>query len=174
MVLDRLGHDLGLSFKKYRGVSEFALSETSIDQKRVIFLKPLDFMNRSGKAVSHIASFYKVDNRDILIVHDDLDIELGRMKFVRSGGAGGHNGVHSIIEALGTNEFPRLKIGISRPEPFMPADRYVLAGFSAEQLPVLEKVIEAAARALLNFIESGIDMAMNRFNGRDVADILKG
>ena len=174
MVIDRLGYDLGLSFKRHRGVAEFALSETYVSGKRIVLLKPLEFMNRSGMAVSYVAYSYRIDNRDVLVVHDDLDIEFGRMKFVRSGGAGGHNGVYSIIDALGTGDFSRLKIGIGRPDPFVPADRYVLAGFSAEQLPVLEKVIEAAAKAVLYFIEHGIDMAMNRFNGRDVSDILKG
>ena len=165
MVLDHVAEILEFSFEETRKPQRYARAELQIGEARAIFLKPLEFMNRSGGPVSAVKSFYKIRPKDVMVVHDDLDIKLGRMKFVRSGGAGGHNGIRSIIDALGTRDFPRLKIGINRPPPEIPADRYVLSRFTKEELPLLEKVTETASRALIVFVEKGLDQAMNEFNG---------
>jgi PTH1 family peptidyl-tRNA hydrolase len=165
MVLDKIASDLGLSFRHESRSPKFASADTRIDGSRVIFMKPLEYMNRSGPPVARVVSYYKILPENTLIVHDDLDIGLGRIKFVRSGGAGGHNGIRSIIEALGTKSFPRLKIGIDRPPPEIPGERYVLGRFSPEHRELVEKVVEMASEALLVFVRHGIQEAMNRFNG---------
>ena len=165
MVLDRIIEGLGLSFKEDARGPRLASAEAEISGARAVFVKPLEYMNRSGPPVARVRAFYRIPAENILAVHDDLDVELGRIKFVRSGGPGGHNGIRSMIEALGTRAFPRLKTGIDRPPPEIPADRYVLGRFAREQMPLVEKVIEAAAEAVLCFIEQGLDEAMNRFNG---------
>ena len=165
MVLDRIIQDRGLSFKEDARGPQFASAEANLHGTRAIFIKPLEYMNRSGPPVARVRAFYRIPLENILAVHDDLDIELGKMKFIRSGGPGGHNGVRSMIEALGTRAFPRLKTGIDRPPPEIAADRYVLGRFPREQMPFVERVIETAAEAVLSFIEQGLDEAMNRFNG---------
>lgn len=169
MVLDRIILGLGLSFKEHAGGPRFASAEKDINGVRATFIKPLEYMNRSGQPVARVKAFYKIPVENILAVHDDLDVEMGRIKFVRSGGPGGHNGVRSMIEALGTGAFPRLKTGIDRPPPEIPADKYVLGCFARQQMPLAEKVIETAAEAVLYFIEQGLDKAMNRFNGIVIA-----
>ena len=169
MVLDRISQDLDFSFRKNNKAPRFDSAEIQLNKSRVIFLKPLDYMNRSGPSVSRASSFYKISLERLLVVHDDLDIELGRMKFVRAGGAGGHNGVRSIIEALGSMSFPRLKLGIDRPPPGIPAERYVLGQFEPDRQPLVDKVIKTASEAVLFFAKNGIDSAMNRFNGIVIA-----
>ncbi len=165
MVLDKLALDLGISFGQHLKAPRYASADIHIEDVRLTLLKPLEYMNRSGLAVAKLCSFYNIPPHDVLVVHDDLDIELGRIKFVRSGGPGGHKGVGSIIEALGTSAFPRLKIGIDRPPAHMQAERYVLGRFTKEQSLLMEKVTKAASEAILVFVRDGIDMAMNRFNG---------
>jgi len=135
---------------------------------RIILLKPLGFMNRSGEAVSRVTSFFKIPLDNLLVIHDDLDMEFGKIKLVRSGGAGGHNGIRSIIASLGSKDFARLKIGIGRPDGPMPVDRYVLNRFSSSESQLLEKVIATAADAAECVLERGIQEAMNRFNGKSV------
>jgi len=165
MVLDTLALELRTSFREEKKGPKLAYAESDLHGARLTLVKPLEYMNRSGMAVAQVSSFYKIRPENILVVHDDMDIELGRIKFVRSGGPGGHKGVHSIIEALGTRAFPRLKIGIDRPPPEIPADKYVLGRFSPDQMILMEKVAETASHAILVFVEKGIDEAMNRFNG---------
>ncbi len=125
-------------------------------------------MNRSGGPVQRVASYYNIQPENILVVHDDLDVPFGRLKFVRSGGHGGHNGIRSIIDAIGTKNFPRLKIGIGRPPEGMPADRFVLGKFSRDESQVISKVVDLAVQGVEEFIKNGIDSAMNKFNGLEV------
>ncbi len=125
-------------------------------------------MNRSGGPVAKVATYFKISPESILVVHDDLDVPLGRIKFVRSGGHGGHNGVRSIIAALGTRDFPRLKIGIGRPPNGTPADRYVLSTFSSDEQKLVNQLIHLAAKGIEEFVKNGIDSAMNKFNGVEV------
>jgi PTH1 family peptidyl-tRNA hydrolase len=124
-------------------------------------------MNRSGDAVAYVSRFYKLPPEDMLVVHDDLDIEPGRLKFVAGGGAGGHNGIKSIVNSIGTKQIPRLKIGIGRPENQMiPVDRYVLSRFTEKELRILDDVLQYASDGVETWINDGISMAMNRFNRR--------
>ncbi len=168
-VVDRLAEQASLAFKEEGVPTKYQLADAHIWGQKVFLLKPMEYMNRSGGPVKQVASYYGIAHEDILVVHDDLDISLGRLKFVRSGGHGGHNGIRSIIEGLGTRNFPRLKIGIGRPPQNVPADRYVLSRFSPQERNVVEEVVELSVKGIEEFIRNGIDSAMNKFNGIEVA-----
>lgn len=132
--------------------------------EKVIFLKPMTYMNLSGKAVSRIANYYKIEASDIIIIHDDLDLEAGKYRLKTNSSSGGHNGIKSIIEMLGTNKFSRLKVGIGHSDK-IDTKNYVLNKLSTEELSLLKsnKYIE-----IINyFLENGIDKTMNRYNSNE-------
>lgn len=132
---------------------------------KVLFVKPLTFMNRSGQSVAPLAHYFDVAPEDLIVVHDDLDLEPTRLRLRRGGSSGGQNGIKSIIQNLGTDEFHRLRIGIGRPDGFMDAAAYVLQDFSAGEEEEFELVREKVCDALECWLFEGIDTAMNRFNG---------
>jgi len=132
----------------------------------VTFVKPETFMNRSGLAVSRIAAYYKVAPKKIIVVHDDLDLPVGRVKLMHDRGAGGHNGTRSLIEQLASKEFPRFKIGIGRPQSQMPVEKYVLANFSAEELHQVAEIFPVLENGLRLLLEKGVLVAMNQINTR--------
>jgi len=123
-------------------------------------------MNETGPIVKALLEEWALTPHDLIVVHDDLDLDLGRLRIKRSGGAGGHNGILSILSALDTNEFCRLKIGIGRPAPGDDAAEYVLAPFVPEEEEIVEKVVEQAVLALECLVCDGVAAAMNRFNVR--------
>ncbi|MEF3169023.1 MAG: aminoacyl-tRNA hydrolase [Deltaproteobacteria bacterium] len=165
MVVDRVAEKTGLSFVISRGGVPLALAKGNMAGNTVFLVKPLTFMNRSGHAVSHIASYYKVPRENIIAVHDDLDLAMGRIKFTRGGGHGGHNGVRSLVEQLGGTDFPRLRIGIGRPVGPQSVESYVLSPFDQRDTPVMERILDLAADGILCFIEKGLSAAMNEYNG---------
>ena len=133
----------------------------------VILAKPLTFMNRSGQAVSVIAGMSNISASNILVIHDDLDLPTGKIRFKSKGGSGGHNGIKSIISHLGTQEFNRLKIGINRPqaeEGHSPVVGHVLERFSRAEEEIMQETMERATEAVLYFLKYGMEDAMNRFN----------
>ncbi len=125
-------------------------------------------MNLSGPAVRDLARFFKVDTQDILIIHDDIDIVFGKLKIKEKGGDGGHNGVRSLIEALGSGAFTRLRIGIGRPESWQGAKEYVLGGFNAREETLLEDIISLAQGAMETILFNGVAEAMNQFHGKTI------
>ena len=165
MTVDLLAHRSDMQFKQSSKSPARAEAVSKSPQGRIILLKPLSYMNRSGEAVSKLVRFFKIHLDNILIIHDDLDMDLCRIKLVRSGGAGGHNGVRSVIEALGSRDFPRLKIGIGRPDGPIPVDRYVLSRFDKAEQDLVEKIISTAADAAEHVLAHGIQDAMNHYNG---------
>jgi PTH1 family peptidyl-tRNA hydrolase len=130
-----------------------------------LLLKPLTMMNASGFAVSEIARYFRISVVDILIVADDVNLPLGRLRARPAGSAGGHNGFRSIIEQLGTAEFARLRVGIGRGDPRRDLADYVLGGFDTDERPVVTEAIERAADAGEIFAAEGIERVMSRFNG---------
>jgi peptidyl-tRNA hydrolase, PTH1 family len=136
---------------------EAQLLRCSICRRRVFLVKPQTFMNRSGRSVAAFARFYSIEPARLIVVHDDIDMAPGRVKVVAGGGSGGHNGIKSIVQYLGSADFVRLKIGIGRPgiasaHPDMPVDAYVLSRFSAEELDLMAErfgQIEAGLEPLL-------------------------
>ncbi len=142
------------------------LSEAAVAGTKVIFCKPMEFMNVSGSAIARAAGFWKIPPRQILVVHDDMDIEVGRLKLADGGGTGGHNGLRSIVAELGTEDFCRLRFGIGRPPAHWEGADYVLADFSAEERKALPNLIEEAADVAQAVVQDGLVAAMNKFNRR--------
>jgi PTH1 family peptidyl-tRNA hydrolase len=141
-----------------------------IGSDHIVLLQPLTFMNRSGQAVKAAADAYQAELERTLIVHDDLDLPLGRVRVARNGSAGGHKGVAAIIACLGTREFPRVKIGIGRPPHQAPVEDYVLSHFQRKEKEIVADVIQVAAQACRLFVTEDIDVTMNRTNSYDLAD----
>lgn len=131
----------------------------------VTLAAPLTWMNQSGPAVKGLLDALALLPPDLIVVHDDLDLPLGRLRIKRRGGAGGHNGILSLFTFLGTDEFPRLKFGVGRPAPGQDPAEYVLSPFSAEELAAVEAAMDRAVDALHCVLVEGLDAAMNRFNG---------
>jgi PTH1 family peptidyl-tRNA hydrolase len=134
-----------------------------IDSQEVVLAKPMTFMNRSGEAVTRLVDFFNVGMEDLIVVHDDLDLPFGRLRFKRRGGDGGHQGVRSIIEAMGENTFLRLKVGIGRPPRGMEVADYVLCNFDEIEQPLLSDVLSCAAEAITVLLSEGLQTAMNRY-----------
>ncbi len=167
MVVDELARRFGVSVdhEKWQAYSAQLVSWGN----RICLLKPDTFMNLSGKAVARYVDFYKVRPEQILVVHDDLDMAPGRLKLVAGGGAGGHNGIRSLVEYLGTKDFLRLKLGIGRPGRLslysgMPVEKYVLAPFSPDERMLLEQRMDSIEKGLEYLVCDGIAKAMNLLN----------
>jgi PTH1 family peptidyl-tRNA hydrolase len=142
----------------------------------VLLAKPLTFMNLSGRAVGALARYYRVEPGDVLAIVDDVNLPLGRLRLRRGGSAGGHNGLKSIIEDLGTQGFPRLRVGVGRGELRRGLADHVLSRIAADEREVLESAVQRAAEAAEVFATEGIDIAMRRFNAsatEDAADVDK-
>lgn len=131
---------------------------------KIIIAQPLDYMNRSGPPLRRIADYFGIETGQILVIHDDLDIGKGQIKFKEKGGHGGHNGIKSIMEAFSSGGFPRLRIGIGRPAPPIDVTDWVLGRFTSEEQRFFEPVIELAGKAVITMIDKGLPVAMNRFN----------
>lgn len=137
-----------------------------ISGEKVVLAKPQTYMNLSGESIREIADFYKVDPAHIIILFDDISLEPGQIRIRTKGSAGGHNGIKSIISHLGTIEFPRIKIGIGEKPGFMDLADYVLSRFSQGEQKQMDEGVLDAARAIELILESGVDQAMNRYNGK--------
>jgi PTH1 family peptidyl-tRNA hydrolase len=160
LVLEELAERLGLSF---RDLADYRICSGSIEDERIILLEPLTFMNRSGSAVVRVAKKFAVAPERTVVVHDDLDMETGRLKIRRNGSSGGHRGVQSVIEQMGTRDFGRVKIGIGRAAE-VPTEEYVLSKFGKADAAAVAVAVRQAADALLLIVEQGVDKAMNTFN----------
>ncbi len=172
MAIDRLGahHDIGLKRTMFKN----RYGRGFINNVGTVLAQPMDFMNRSGPPVYQLARYFGIGSAHILIIHDDMDIDIGRIKIKVKGGHGGHKGVRSIIDALGTNDFTRVRIGIGRPEAFTEtpethdspdAADYVLGKFSKREMQHYEEIFETVREAVSTVLEKGQAAAMNRYNG---------
>jgi PTH1 family peptidyl-tRNA hydrolase len=132
-----------------------------------VCVKPLTFMNLSGRAVRAVMDFYKLTPEDVLVIHDELDLPLGRMRVKRGGGNAGHNGLKSITQELGSPDFVRLRLGIGRPETGRDVAGYVLEPFRGDELAVVRKVLPAAVETVLTFFEDGLETVMSRAGAFD-------
>ncbi len=165
MFLDYLAREVGVEFKESRW--EALVAKAGLESGPALLVKPQTFMNLSGRAVARIASYHKIEPGRIIVVHDDLDLEPGRLKVVQDRGPGGHNGIRSIIECLGTRQFVRLRIGIGRPPEFMrPAD-FVLSRFSEAERQLIDQGFTEMAKAVSIIDLQGVSAAMNFFNRRE-------
>lgn len=135
-------------------------------EEPVLLVLPGTFMNNSGEAVRRVLDYYKVDSSSLLLVHDDLDLELGQIRFSQSSSSGGHRGVDSVIASIGSKDFGRLRLGIGRPAPGDDVVDYVLTPFRKEEAPRAAELEEKALEALGHYLNEGIASAMNFFNKR--------
>ncbi len=140
------------------------LAEAEYSDRKLLLVQPLTYMNRSGLAVKEIISSYSLDIEEVMVVYDDLDLSPGTIRIRQKGGGAGHRGVQSIIDTLGTEEFPRLRIGIGKPPPGMEASDYVLQPLEGEDRELIEPALDRAAEAVLSFVSEGLESAMNNFN----------
>ncbi len=167
-IINRWSEILGAPMKGRRFQSRSAIAH--FQRKTIILLRPITYMNRSGQAIKNCLDYYRLRIDQILIVHDDLDLPTGKMKLVQKGGAGGHKGVGSIIDHLGTDQFSRLKIGIGRPQYHEDVEEYVLAPFYAGEKEIMGKAVPRAIKACELVILEGIERAMNKVNSQDFLD----
>jgi len=166
-VLDRLAHRDGFHFHK----GKFKGEEVTITRlgTRVLLLKPHTLMNLSGEAVAAAARFYKLTPERIFIICDDINLPLGRIRVRAQGSDGGHNGLWSIIHRLGSQDFPRLRVGVGSPPPEMDMVAYVLNRFLAAERPLIQAAVDRAADAVEAWVRDGIEAAMNRWNATPAA-----
>ena len=167
MVVERLAGAVGIPLGQSKFQSRFGQGD--VGRTRVLLLEPETYMNASGEAVSAAVRFFKVAPEDLLVVHDELDLSLGRLQLKKGGGTGGHNGLESIVEQLGTGDFGRLRFGIGKPQGPNAKERvvgHVLHDFSAEEKELLPPLLERAVDIARSWVSLGIAGAMNRHNRR--------
>ncbi len=164
MVADRLALTHNLSFRRKKFDALFA--EGSLSGVSVILLKPQTYMNLSGEAVGALVRFLKAEPSDLVVVHDDLDLPFGTLRIKDGGGDGGHKGLKSVIEALGTDAFLRLRLGIGKPAAKELVEAYVLEPFGKDEVDELPALLERACSALTEILTAGVRPAMNKFNTR--------
>lgn len=163
MTLDRLAERLGVSYSRME--SKALVTKAEYNGRRLVLAKPQTFMNLSGQAVGALARFYKVPLENILVVYDDVDLPQETLRMRPGGGSAGHNGMKSIIERLGSQEFPRLRLGVGRPPGHKDAANYVLQDFSKTEAELLPQILDRAVDAVLVYLTEGLDAAMTQFNG---------
>lgn len=162
-VLDFLSNSLGINFNKTK--KSALTTEFNYEGQRSLLIKPQTYMNLSGRSVGAVSRYYKIMPENILVVHDDLDIGLGKIKIKPGGGPGGHKGLKSIINSLGTSEFNRLKIGIGRPLDYIDPVEYVLGTISDEEWEVLKEILPQAVKAADSFLKGNeINKIMSIYN----------
>ncbi len=162
MVVSEIAKKLGVEFSRMQNKS--LVTKANYEGKRIILAKPQTFMNLSGQAVSSLCRFYKIPNANLIILFDDVDIPFETLRLRAEGGSSGQKGMKSIIQSLGTQHIPRLRIGIDRPPGKMRTPDYVLQDFSKSQSEFLPWVMSRAADAALLFVAEGINSAMSKFN----------
>lgn len=162
MVVEELArrHGIGLTKSSHRSI----WGKGTVDGLPVIAALPQTFMNLSGEAVASLLKYFRLEPADLIVVHDELDLELGRIKVANRGGAAGHKGVSSIIRLLGTDEFARLRFGVGRPRHGEPIEKYVLSGFYADQQEVGNKMVLVSADCLDTLLTQGTTEAMQKFH----------
>ena len=162
LVLDQLAERLETSFSRMR--MNALVTAVKYKHHRLILIKPQTYMNLSGKVVSSFVRFYELPLENLLVVYDDVDLPFQTLRMRPNGGDAGQKGVRSIIQELGTKQFPRLRIGINRPPGRMSVSSYVLLDFSDQEAENLPFILNQASDAILTFVELGLNQAMTTFN----------
>ena len=163
MLLNRLSLKFGENFGQVE--SKALVAKTIVQGERVILIKPQTYMNNSGAAVNSLVNFYKIPLANLLVAYDDVDLPLGTLRLRPSGGSAGQKGMQSIIERMGTDQFPRLRIGTGRPPGRMEAADYVLEDFPNRDADLLSETLDRGVEAVLTYLKDGLDRAMNLYNG---------
>jgi len=158
-IVDELARRWRVRLKSWKSVADLVL----VGPRGALLAKPKTFMNASGEAVGRVAGFHNIESGDVLVIVDEVNLKLGRLRLRRVGSAGGHNGLKSVIQHLGS-EFPRLRIGVGRGDPRWDLADHVLSRFERDELDQVAPAIQRAADAAEVFVSDGIEAAMNRFN----------
>ena len=161
-LLDRLAAELSVSLGPGKG--PFHMGNGIYRREKVILIKPTTYMNLSGDAVQQILHYYKIDPAECLVCYDDLDLDIGDIRLRAKGSAGGHNGIKDIILKLGTDIFPRLRIGIGNNFSKGQQVDYVLSKFKPQEKKIMDETLDTAMQAALTFVTDGIEKAMNSYN----------
>ncbi|MGQ9630744.1 MAG: aminoacyl-tRNA hydrolase [bacterium] len=167
MVVDAIADVMRVSFRGERSLRS-RIGKASLDGETLILAKPQTYVNLSGLAVKALVDHYKVPLSDLIVISDDIHLDLGRIRIRRKGSAGGHNGVESIIRSLGSQEFPRVRVGIG--PPLHSQIDHVLGRFTDEERGVILDAVARARDAVIAIVKEGVDAAMNRFNKVDPAN----
>ncbi len=163
MLVDRVSSRLKTRFLRLQ--SKALIASTIFQERKIILAKPQTFMNLSGQSVQGLMHFYKLPLENMLIAHDDLDLPVGTIRLRPDGRSAGQRGMKSAIERLGTDEFPRLRLGIGRPPGQMNAPDYVLQNFSTSDLTIINETLDRAVEAALLWVTEGLEKAMTKYNG---------
>ena len=155
-------YNIDINRKKFKGV----YGEGFIGNEKVILMKPTTYMNLSGECIREVIDFYKLSNEDILVIYDDISLDIGRLRIREKGSAGGHNGIKSIIQNLGGDKFPRVKVGVGQPKDNLV--NHVLGKFSKEDREHIEKVIPVVSDAIVEIVKNDAKESMNKFNGVNI------
>lgn len=161
-VIDRLSQEYSIPLSKEK--FDLVYGRGKIEGHDVILSKPMSYMNKSGYPLRKLADYIGLTSEDLFIVYDDIDLTFERLRIKDKGGHGGHNGIRSLIDAFGTRDFPRLRIGIGRPDGEKDVTGHVLGRFSAEETEIMNRVVDRAGQAVVSVIKDGLTVAMNNFN----------
>jgi len=164
-IVDSLAKDIKIEFKKIKSYYSL-ISRGIINNHKIMLVKPQNFMNLSGRAVSRVVSYYKIPLQDLLVVYDDLNLESGQIRIRKKGSAGGHKGIESIMQYLHSEDIPRLRIGIGNPSINFNFDSasYVLSNFNGDEEDRIKETIKLSTEAIKTVIEDGFEKAMRKYN----------
>lgn len=162
-VIDELAKEWGvtLNLSKFKG----QYVTVHRPEGKVMLVKPLTYMNLSGECIGPLMDYFAIDIEDIIVVYDDLDLETGKLRLRQKGSAGGHNGIKSLIQQLGTQQFNRIRVGVNRPPAGMKVADYVLSKFSKEEQPIVDEAVEKSVKALQDALSQPFIEVMNKYNG---------
>lgn len=164
-IVEQLGRDLGISLNEED--FKVCFGRGTLDHESVLLAKPLTYMNLSGQAIQLLTTKFNLAPSDLIVVHDDIDLELGRIRIKKKGGDGGHKGIRSIRESLGTDEFLRIKIGIGRPRSSLDVADHVLSSFSFQEQEQLKNVFSKVIGAVKLLVLGEVEQAMNKYNKKE-------
>ena len=157
-----------MSFKENKRFQGLFAEGVAPGGQKIRLLKPLTYMNRSGQSVRAVTDWYKVKPKSVLVIYDDMDLPVGRLRMRLSGSAGGHNGMKSIISHLGSQDFPRLRIGIGKSNVRNKTISHVLGRFTTEETKIIEEILYISVKAIELSLKEGLEKSMNRYNGFSV------
>jgi PTH1 family peptidyl-tRNA hydrolase len=168
-IIDHLSDELHASSEKTK--MDARILEALLDNQKVFLIKPLRFMNRSGSVLYEVARYFHIDLSQMIVIHDDVDLQLGTIKIKQKGGHGGHNGIRSVIDSFGNNAFIRIRVGIGRPLTNQMMVNYVLGTFQPDEHQQVQTIIETVLYSIKTILLKGISQAMNQFNNKQILSI---
>ena len=164
-VIDEIGekYNISIDIKKHKAL----IGKGVIEGEKVVLVKPQTYMNLSGESLREVVDFYKIDEEEqLIVIYDDISLDVGQLRLRKKGSAGGHNGIKSIVQHLGTQVFPRIKVGVGDKPAHMDLADHVLGHFSKDEQPQVEEGCKNSVEAVVDILKEGMDYAMNQWNGK--------